>query len=90
MPNLHELENTMPVAPLKIIAMDSAAMLGNRVNDYLVDFRKQINLSLKYDPAFHAYATDNYLLDAKCPRLEVVKERVCCPNQSVVKMFLLL
>lgn len=68
MPNLHELENAMPVAPLKIIAMDSAAMLGNRVNDYLVDFRKQINLSLKNDPAFHAYATDNYLLDAKCPR----------------------
>lgn len=68
MPNLHELENSIPVAQLKIIAMDSAAMLGNRVNDYLVDFRKQINHSIKNDPAFHGYATDNYLLDAKCPR----------------------
>ncbi|MDD2973352.1 MAG: ribose-phosphate pyrophosphokinase [Lachnospiraceae bacterium] len=68
MPNLHELENAMPVAPLKIIAMESAAMLGNRVNDYLVDFRKQINLSLKNDPAFQDYAVDNYLMDVQCPR----------------------
>lgn len=68
MPNLHELENAMPVAPLKIIATDSATILGNRVNDYLVDFRKQINLSLKNDPAFQEYAVDNYLMKAECPR----------------------
>ncbi|MDD3204810.1 MAG: ribose-phosphate pyrophosphokinase [Lachnospiraceae bacterium] len=68
MPNLHELENAMPVAPLKIIAMESAAMLGNRVNEYLVDFRKQINLSLKNDPAFQGYAVDNYLMNVQCPR----------------------
>jgi len=68
MPNLHELENSMPVAPLKIIAMESAATLGDRVNDYLVDFRKQINLSLKNDPAFQGYAVDNYLMNVQVPR----------------------
>ena len=35
MPNLHELENAMPVAPLKQITLQSAADLGNKVNDYL-------------------------------------------------------
>ena len=36
MPNLHELENAMPVAPLKIIALPSAEKMGRRINDYMV------------------------------------------------------
>ena len=43
MPNLRELENAMPVAPLKIVALSSAADMGNKVNEYLVKFRKNIN-----------------------------------------------
>ena len=42
MPNLHELENAMPVAPLKIIALPSAEKMGRRINDYMVEFRKSI------------------------------------------------
>lgn len=68
MPNLHELENAMPVAPLKLLAMESAEALGRRVNEYLVDFRKTINNSLKKDPAFQGYAEENYLVNAQCPR----------------------
>lgn len=68
MPNLHELEHTIPAAPLKIIALDSAAGLGHKINNYLVGFRKHIGLSLKNDPAFQGYAVDNYLLRAECPR----------------------
>ena len=53
MPNLHEIENAMPVAPLKIIALSSARKMGERVNDYLVEFRKNIhNDKVKTDPAF--------------------------------------
>ena len=53
MPNLLELENAMPVAPLKLIAMDSAKNLGEKINNYLVDFRKFINNDkVKNDPAF--------------------------------------
>ena len=39
MPNLRELENALPVGPLKIIALNSAEKLGRNVNDYLVTFR---------------------------------------------------
>ncbi len=69
MPNLRELENAMPVAPLKIVALSSAADMGNRVNEYLVEFRKNIhNDKVKNDPAFHGYIEENYLVDAQCPR----------------------
>ncbi len=68
MPNLHELENAMPVAPLKLVCLQSATELGNRVNDYLVDFRKHVNNVYIGDPAFQGYAEDNYLLDFSAPR----------------------
>ena len=69
MPNLRELENAMPVGPLKIVALSSAREMGNKVNDYLVQFRKNINNEkVKQDPAFHGYIEENYLVDAECPR----------------------
>lgn len=68
MPNLAELESALPVAPLKILALDSCKELGNRVNEYLVDFRQHVNNSIKDDPAFREYSVDNYLIDASCPR----------------------
>ncbi len=68
MPNLHELENAMPVAPLKICALPSAEKLGRRVNDYLVNFRKTVNNKVKDDPAFMGYSETNYLCDFECPR----------------------
>lgn len=69
MPNLHELENAMPIAPLKIIALPSAAQLGRRVNDYMTEFRKNIrNDKVKKDPAFHGYIENNYLLEVNIPR----------------------
>lgn len=68
MPNLHELEIAMPVAPLKLLALTSAATLGNRINDYLVDFRKNVNNLMKDDPAFQGYTEKNYILKASLPR----------------------
>lgn len=69
MPNLRELENAMPVAPLKIVALPSAEKIGRKVNDYLVNFRKSIkNDKVKNDPAFHGYIESNYLADVECPR----------------------
>ena len=63
MPNLRELENAMPVAPLKIVALPSAERMGRRINDYMVSFRKSINNDkVKNDPAFHGYIENNYLL----------------------------
>ena len=52
MPNLSKLEAAIPVAPLKLIVMDSARNLGNSVNHYLVNFRKDVKNIAKNDPAF--------------------------------------
>ena len=68
MPNVRELENALPVAPLKVLAMESAAALGAKVNDYLVSFRKDMKSPKHEDPAFQGYIEDSYLLDAGCPR----------------------
>ena len=68
MPNLVELESAMPVAPLKLLALDSCKDLGNRVNEYLVDFRKNVHNDIKQDPAFRGYSEENYLISAACPR----------------------
>lgn len=69
MPNLRELENAMPVAPLKIAALPSAGEMGRRINHYLVEFRKTIhNDKVKNDPAFHGYSEENYLVQLETPR----------------------
>ena len=68
MPNLSKLQKALHVAPLKLIAMDSAARLGDSVNNYLVEFRKNLNTGFKADPAFHGYVEPSFLLDADCPR----------------------
>lgn len=68
MPNIHELENAMPVAPLKLVALQSAAQLGNQVNDYLVEFRKNPHNVYTNDPAFQGYSEADYRLDFSAPR----------------------
>ncbi len=68
MPNLSKLEAAIPVAPLKLIVMDSAQNLGNRVNQYLVHFRKDVKNIAKNDPAFQGYVSDNFIVDAQCHR----------------------
>ena len=69
MPDLRELANAMPVAPLKIVALSSAQKMGQRINNYMVEFRKNIhNDKVKNDPAFHGYFEKNYLVDFDTPR----------------------
>lgn len=69
MPNLKELENSMPVAPLKLVALPSAERMARRINDYLVEFRKSIhNDKVKKDPAFHGYIESNYMVNVSTPR----------------------
>ena len=68
MPNLHELEAAIPVAPLKIVATESAVQRADGDNKYLIEFRKTFNTLAKNDPAFQGYVEDNYLAKASCPR----------------------
>ena len=68
MPNLQELEASLPVAPLKLICLDSAEVIGKRVNDYLVEYRKTIKNIAKDNSAFHGYLEDDYRCDVSIPR----------------------
>ncbi len=69
MANVSQLENAMPVAPLKLIVLPSMASMGDRINRYLVEFRKQIhNDMVKNDPAFHGYQEQDYRLKYQIPR----------------------
>ena len=65
---LKQLKNAMPVAPLKLLVLNSAAELGDEVNNYLVDFRSKVNNVYINDPAFQGYAENNYLFRFSTPR----------------------
>ncbi len=69
MPNILELENSMPVGPLKLIVHPSFAGKGERINQYLALFRRDIHNDLvKNDPAFQGYQMENYMLPFSVPR----------------------
>ena len=68
MSRLNEIENTMPVAPLKLMVLDSAAELGKKVNDYIVEHRNSINNVYNNDPAFQGYVEKDYLFQFSVPR----------------------
>ena len=68
MADASKLEQALPVAPLKIVALDSAAQMGKVINDYLAAFRKETHKDLTNDPAFQGYHEDNFLADVDCPR----------------------
>lgn len=69
MSNIKLLERTLPVAPLKIVAMESCKELGENVNDYIVSFREnticEVNSS---SPLYVNYESSNYLVNCSCPR----------------------
>lgn len=66
--NLKELEKTLPVAPLKIAALDSCKDLAQKVNNYIVDFRHTPEENTLNPALFSKHVADNYLLELACPR----------------------
>lgn len=68
MPNIKLMENALPIAPLKIAAHDSCKDLGQKVNDYIVQFRQQTLKESLDSPLFSSYQLDNYLVKCNCPR----------------------
>lgn len=59
---------TIPVGQLGIIALESSKTLGERVNDYLVEWRNERESEHKGTIAFSGYQRDTYLMKACCPR----------------------
>ncbi|MBQ1456926.1 MAG: ribose-phosphate pyrophosphokinase [Butyrivibrio sp.] len=68
MPDFQQLETMIPVAPLKLVVLDSALELGDKVDKYLVDFRNNIHKVPAGDPAFKGYVQDSYKFIPKLDR----------------------
>lgn len=68
MPDFQQLENKIPVAPLKLVVLDSATELGEKVDNYLVDFRNNLHKVPAGDPAFKNYRQDSYKFIPKLDR----------------------
>ena len=68
MSSVELMEKALPVAPLKIAALDSCKELVEKVNDYIVQFRKDTRKESLHSPLFCDYQSDNYLISCKCPR----------------------
>ena len=66
--NIELLEKTLPVAPLKIVAMESCRELGQKVNDYIVSFRQNTINEVSESSLYVNYKSNNYLVDCECPR----------------------
>ncbi len=58
----------IPVGPLGIIALDGCETMGEKVNKYLTDWRREDKFEFKNDVAFNGYEKENYLIDVKLPR----------------------
>lgn len=68
MPNLKVLEQSLPIAPLKIAALESCTDLAKKVNDYIVQFRHAPVVDSINPTLFANHQTDNYLANLSCPR----------------------
>lgn len=68
MPNLKVLEQSLPLAPLKIAALESCTDLAKKVNDYIVQFRHAPVVDSINPTLFANHQTDNYLASLSCPR----------------------
>ena len=71
MANNYVFHDSLPVAPLKLAALESCMDLAAQVNDHIVSFRRndiEELLRRKEDLNYRGYDVDSYLLDLKCPR----------------------
>lgn len=71
MANNYVFNDVLPVAPLKIAALESCRPLAEKVNSHLVNFRKNDTKELilrQKDLNYRGYDVDSYLLKCSCPR----------------------
>ena len=59
---------TIPVGPLGLIPLKSCTGLGKKVDDYLVEWRRERESEHKSTIAFSGYQRDSYILEVNTPR----------------------
>lgn len=65
--NERVLDN-IPIGALGIICLDGCKDMGNKINDYIIRWRREDGHEFKDDVVFNGYERDNYLIDARVPR----------------------
>ena len=68
---LHRTERTLeniPVGPLGFIPLEGCQELGKKVDNYLVEWRKETNVTSEDNAVFVDYLKDSYIIDTKLPR----------------------
>ncbi len=68
MANLGLLENSIPVAPIKIAALKGCEELAQKVDRYLVKFRKDLVAHNANGLTLSGYSEESFLVDCECPR----------------------
>ena len=68
MENIELLEKSMPVAPIRIAALDSCRELAEEVDKKLAKFRKDQTSHRPKENVPQGYLENTYLLDCECPR----------------------
>jgi len=71
MANNYVFNDVLPVAPLKIAALESCRDLAEKVNNHIVNFRRNDAEELirrQKDLNYRGYDVDSYLLQCSCPR----------------------
>lgn len=81
----YSFENSIPIGPLKIAALDSCKDFPKKVDDYIVSFRQHDAEALAQRQSmldFRGYDSKSYLLDFSCPRFGS-GEAKCVLKESV-------
>lgn len=68
MANLVPLENSIPVAPLKLAALKGCEEMAETINEYLVQFRRDLLPHHNNGLNLSGYAEESFLLNSECPR----------------------
>ncbi len=86
MANDYVFNDQLPVASLKIAALESCRELAGKVNDHIVGFRRndiQELIRRKADLHYRGYDVDSYLLKCECPRLRSKRHyQGICPGHG--------
>lgn len=78
-------QNSLPIGPLKLAALESCKDLAQKVNDHIVTFRKNDTEELlrrKEDLNYRGYDAESYLLKCACPRFGTGEAKAVL-NESV-------
>mgnify|MGYP005764745687 FL=1 len=68
MSNQFSYENILPIAPLKVAALEGCRDLAENVDRFLIEFREKSNPDFPDTPTFQGYHEDSYLVRSACPR----------------------